>query len=179
MVMSDQKKWSDPDFLALERISVLVQDGCNWSPQYAWGLGAAARRHADLCTAGTRAGIELILATHTDPHAIAGWRGDAEPPYIPFDFEPEFQEEEPHVTVGNETQTTAREPSHSAQLSSTRTMPDTSDHPDSHELRDWPNYGPKDGRIADKVIELAYKHGMRVVDIEALLLRALENALSS
>ncbi len=50
-------------------------------------------------------------------------------------------------------------------------------HPDSHELDDWPLYGPKDGRIADLVWDLAYDHGMRVLEIEAILLKALQSEL--
>ncbi len=47
-------------------------------------------------------------------------------------------------------------------------------HPDSHALDDWPIYGPQDGRIATLVLRLAHDHGMRLADIEALIIAALE-----
>jgi hypothetical protein len=51
-------------------------------------------------------------------------------------------------------------------------------HPDSHELHDWPIYGPKDPEIANLVDRLAYDHGLRVHDIEKVILRALQSRLS-
>lgn len=50
-------------------------------------------------------------------------------------------------------------------------------HPDSRELHDWPIYGPQDGRIADLVWSLAHDRGMRVSEIEAILLKALQSEL--
>ncbi|RWR04394.1 hypothetical protein [Paenirhodobacter populi] len=47
------------------------------------------------------------------------------------------------------------------------------DHPDMHELHDWPIYGPKDARIADLVWKLALEHGLRVKEIEAVIEAAL------
>lgn len=52
-------------------------------------------------------------------------------------------------------------------------------HPDSHELHDWPMYGPKDPEIANLVDQLAYVHGLRVREIETIILRALNERLVS
>lgn len=51
-------------------------------------------------------------------------------------------------------------------------------HPDNHELDDWPIYGPKSPVIADLVRALAHDHGMRVVDIELIIERALRDELA-
>lgn len=51
-------------------------------------------------------------------------------------------------------------------------------HPDSHELYDWPQYGPRNTAIADLVWQLAYDRGMRVVDIELVIERALRDELA-
>lgn len=51
-------------------------------------------------------------------------------------------------------------------------------HPDSHELHDWPIYGPRDPEIANLVDRLAYDHGLRVHEIEEVILRALQSRLS-
>jgi len=56
---------------------------------------------------------------------------------------------------------------------------ETQNHPDSHELRDWPLYGPKDPEIANLVDRLAYDHGLRVREIESIILRALRERLVS
>jgi len=50
-------------------------------------------------------------------------------------------------------------------------------HPDQHELHDWPMYGPKNPEIANMVERLAYDHGMRVRDIEEVILLALQDRL--
>ncbi|UWR99681.1 hypothetical protein [Phaeobacter inhibens] len=50
-------------------------------------------------------------------------------------------------------------------------------HPDVHELHDWPIYGPKNPEIANLVDRLACDHGMRVHDIEEVILVALKNRL--
>ncbi|KFI24173.1 hypothetical protein [Paenirhodobacter enshiensis] len=50
-------------------------------------------------------------------------------------------------------------------------------HPDQHELHDWPMYGPKNPEIASMVERLAYDHGMRVRDIEEVILLALQGRL--
>ncbi|WP_417713367.1 hypothetical protein [Pseudophaeobacter arcticus] len=52
-------------------------------------------------------------------------------------------------------------------------------HPDSHELHDWSLYGPKDPEIANLVDQLAYDHGLRVREIETIILRALNERLAS
>lgn len=52
-------------------------------------------------------------------------------------------------------------------------------HPDSHELDDWGLYGPKDPEISRLVSRLALDHGMRVHDIEDLILQALKDRLAS
>lgn len=51
-------------------------------------------------------------------------------------------------------------------------------HPDSHELHDWPIYGPKDPEIANLVDALAYDHGLRVREIEEVILQALRDRVS-
>lgn len=51
-------------------------------------------------------------------------------------------------------------------------------HPDSHELDDWPLYGPRDPHIARLVVQLAEQHQMRVADIEAIMLAALKAELA-
>lgn len=51
-------------------------------------------------------------------------------------------------------------------------------HPDSHELNDWPVYGPKNPEIARLVDRLALDHGLRVRDIEAIILQALKDRLA-
>lgn len=53
-----------------------------------------------------------------------------------------------------------------------------SNHPDSHELNDWPLYGPRDPNIALLVVQLAEQHQMRVADIEAIMLAALRAELA-
>lgn len=51
-------------------------------------------------------------------------------------------------------------------------------HPDSHELDDWPIYGPKDPQISTLVARLALRYRMRIKDIEALIINALEERLA-
>ncbi|AUH65161.1 hypothetical protein CX676_14090 [Paracoccus zhejiangensis] len=53
-----------------------------------------------------------------------------------------------------------------------------SDHPDNHELDDWPLYGPKDPEIYWLVGQLAQKHGMRLHEIEAIMLAALRRKMA-
>lgn len=51
-------------------------------------------------------------------------------------------------------------------------------HPDKHELDDWPLHGPKDAEIPNLVDRLAYGHGLRVREIEDIILRALKTRLA-
>ncbi|MCV9938273.1 hypothetical protein OIU35_18135 [Boseaceae bacterium BT-24-1] len=51
-------------------------------------------------------------------------------------------------------------------------------HPDSHELDDWPECGPKNPAISNLVWQLAHDRGMRVVDIELIIERALREELA-
>lgn len=51
-------------------------------------------------------------------------------------------------------------------------------HPDSHHLHDWPIHGPQDPEIANLVDRLAYDHGLRVREIEIIILEALRGRLS-
>lgn len=51
-------------------------------------------------------------------------------------------------------------------------------HPDSHELDDWPLYGPQNTAIANLVRGLAHTGGMRIVEIEAIIERALRDELA-
>ncbi len=54
-----------------------------------------------------------------------------------------------------------------------------SNHPDSHELDDWPLYGPRNPKIARLVVQLAEQHRMRLADIEAIMLAALSRQLAA
>lgn len=51
-------------------------------------------------------------------------------------------------------------------------------HPDSHLLNDWVLYGPRDARIEQLVSRLALDHGLRVAEIEGLMVSALEKRLA-
>lgn len=51
-------------------------------------------------------------------------------------------------------------------------------HPDSHELDDWATYGPKNAEISRLVSRLALDHGLRVREIEDLILQALKDRLA-
>lgn len=51
-------------------------------------------------------------------------------------------------------------------------------HPDSHLLNDWVLYGPRDARIEQLVSRLALDHGLRVAEIEDLIVAALERRLA-
>ncbi|MCK8463015.1 hypothetical protein MUY35_04030 [Aliiroseovarius sp. S1339] len=55
--------------------------------------------------------------------------------------------------------------------------PQDGSHPDSHELNDWHLFGPKNSEIADLVYRLAYEKGMRLADIERLMVEALKERL--
>lgn len=50
-------------------------------------------------------------------------------------------------------------------------------HPDSHILDDWVLYGPRDARIEQLVSRLALDHGLRVAEIEDLIIAALERRM--
>ena len=50
-------------------------------------------------------------------------------------------------------------------------------HLDSHELDDWALYGPKNPEIARLFDCLAYDHGLRVNEIEEVILTALRSRL--
>ncbi|MFB2594851.1 hypothetical protein ACEYYB_08360 [Paracoccus sp. p4-l81] len=52
-------------------------------------------------------------------------------------------------------------------------------HPDSHELDDWPLYGPRNTDIARLVVQLAEQHQMGLADIEAIMLAALSRQLAA
>ena len=49
------------------------------------------------------------------------------------------------------------------------------DDADRQEVDDWFLYGPKDVRIAELVNDLVIRHGMRITDVEHLILIALQN----
>jgi len=49
------------------------------------------------------------------------------------------------------------------------------DHPDLHEINDWLLNGPKNGRIEGLVRELTLGHGLRLAEVEDLMLKALLN----
>lgn len=51
-------------------------------------------------------------------------------------------------------------------------------HPDSHLLDDWVLYGPKDARIEQLVCRLAIDHGLRVAEIESVIVATLEQLLA-
>lgn len=46
-------------------------------------------------------------------------------------------------------------------------------HPDSNELDDWAFSGPRNPLIATLVSRLAVQHGLRVREIEAIIITAL------
>ena len=46
-------------------------------------------------------------------------------------------------------------------------------HPDQNALIDWGTFGPKDRRIEQLVWELAQDYGLRLVEIEAKILKSL------
>ena len=50
-------------------------------------------------------------------------------------------------------------------------------HPDNHELDDWHLHGPQNPKIADLVERLACNHGLRVCEIEDVILQALTKRL--
>lgn len=51
-------------------------------------------------------------------------------------------------------------------------------HPDSHLLNDWALYGPKDAQIEQLVSRLALDHGLRLAEIEGLIVATLERRLA-
>lgn len=51
-------------------------------------------------------------------------------------------------------------------------------HPDDHALLDWGLYGPRDTRIEQLVWRLAKDHGLRLAEIESLIVDTLEKRLS-
>lgn len=51
-------------------------------------------------------------------------------------------------------------------------------HPDGHELDDWPLYGPKNPEIASLVDRPARNHGLRLDEIEGLILQALKACMA-
>lgn len=51
-------------------------------------------------------------------------------------------------------------------------------HPDDHALLDWGIYGPRDARIEQLVWTLAKDHGLRLSEIEELIVDALERRIS-
>lgn len=55
--------------------------------------------------------------------------------------------------------------------------PTTPSHPDQHALIDWGTFGPKDSRIEQLVWELAHDHGLRLSEIENIIIDALEKRL--
>lgn len=48
-------------------------------------------------------------------------------------------------------------------------------HPDGHAVDDWFLYGPRDSQIAELVNDLVIRQGMRLADVERLILIALQN----
>lgn len=50
-------------------------------------------------------------------------------------------------------------------------------HPDRHDLDDWALYGPKNPEISQIVDQLAFNYGLRVKEIEDLILQVLKNRL--
>lgn len=47
------------------------------------------------------------------------------------------------------------------------------EHPDAAAIRDWALYGPRDPQIAILVERLAIEHGMRLGDVECLIIDKL------
>ena len=56
--------------------------------------------------------------------------------------------------------------------------PQGGSQPDLHELNDWHLFGPKNPEIAELVYYLAEEKGMRLADIERLMVEALKEQLS-
>jgi hypothetical protein len=48
------------------------------------------------------------------------------------------------------------------------------EHPDNHEINDWFLFGPKNGHIEELVRELTLTHGLRLSEVEGLIVAALE-----
>jgi len=46
-------------------------------------------------------------------------------------------------------------------------------HPDQHEIDDWFLYGPKNGRIGELVRELTLERGLRLSEVEGIVLNVL------
>jgi len=47
------------------------------------------------------------------------------------------------------------------------------DHPDRHKIEDWFLNGPKNGRVEELVRELTLGHGLRLQDVEELMVNVL------
>ncbi|MDN3711750.1 hypothetical protein QWZ10_07730 [Paracoccus cavernae] len=55
----------------------------------------------------------------------------------------------------------------------------TETHADRQELDDWAIYGPKDPEISRLVARLVLDHGLRVRDVEALILVILQEKIAA
>ena len=53
------------------------------------------------------------------------------------------------------------------------------EHPDLHELHDWPMCSPKDPRIAELVEEFAFSLNPRVQETEAVIVEGLKACVVS
>ena len=53
------------------------------------------------------------------------------------------------------------------------------EHPDMHEITDWFLNGPKNGQIEELVRELTLVHGLRLAEVEGLIVTALEKRQQS
>lgn len=49
-------------------------------------------------------------------------------------------------------------------------------HPDQHEIDDWFLYGPKNQEIETLVRELTIGHGLRLAEVESLIVEALRRS---
>ena len=50
-------------------------------------------------------------------------------------------------------------------------------HPDQHKIDDWFLYGPKNQEIEILVRELTIGHGLRLAEVEGLIVEALRQSL--
>jgi hypothetical protein len=54
---------------------------------------------------------------------------------------------------------------------------DNKTHPDQHKIDDWFLYGPKNQEIEILVRELTTGHGLRLAEVESLIVEALRQSL--
>ncbi|UZD91244.1 hypothetical protein [Cognatishimia activa] len=58
-----------------------------------------------------------------------------------------------------------------------RKSDDGVEHPDQHAIDDWFLYGPQNQQIEPLVRQLAVEHGMRLAEVEDVIVAALQTKL--